>query len=102
MVVGTMPTVLIPSLLRDLTGGQREVQVPGRTLRQVVDNLSAAYPGIGERICDGDRIQPSLSIAINGEVTQTGLLQAVAEDSEIQILPAISGGQAPNGAVPRP
>ncbi|MGI8549488.1 MAG: MoaD/ThiS family protein [Dehalococcoidia bacterium] len=95
-----MPTVIIPSLLRGLTGGQRQVQVRGATLRQVIDNLSDTYPGVRERILDIEmgRVQPSLSLAVNGEVTQIGLLQPVSEDSEIQILPAISGGSA--GAIP--
>ncbi len=87
-----VPIVLVPSLLRPLTGGQRQVRVAGSTLAEVVDSLEAGYPGIKERICDGDRIQPSLSLAVDGEVTQIGLLQPVSADSEIQILPAISGG----------
>jgi molybdopterin synthase sulfur carrier subunit len=87
-----MPTVLIPSLLRPLTRGQRAVRVAGATLAEVIDNLEAEYPGLRERICDGDRIQPSLSLAVDGEATQSGLLQPVSESSEVQILPAISGG----------
>lgn len=87
-----MVTVFIPSLLRSLTGGKSQVQVTGATLRQVIENLDAAYPGIGSRVLDGERIQPSLSLAVNGEVTQIGLLQPVAPESEVQILPAISGG----------
>lgn len=87
-----MPTVMVPSLLRPLTGGQRAVQVQGETLGQVVDNLEAAFPGIKARILDGDRIAPNLSFAVDGDVTQIGLLQPVSAGSEVQILPAISGG----------
>ena len=88
-----MPVVLIPSLLRPLTGGQRQVRVAGKTLGEVVNALEAGYPGLKERICDGDQIQPSLSLAVDGEVTQIGLLQPVSDESEVQILPAISGGR---------
>ena len=36
-----MATVFIPSLLRDLTGGSDRVEVPGATVRQVVNALEA-------------------------------------------------------------
>ena len=34
-----MPDVWIPPLMQRLTGGQKQVHVAGRTVRQVIDNL---------------------------------------------------------------
>ena len=89
-----MPAVLIPALLRDLTGGRQEVHVPGSTLREVLDNLDAVCPGLRERICDGSEIKPGLSLAVDGETAELGLLEPVSETSEVQILPALAGGES--------
>jgi hypothetical protein len=46
--------VWIPSLLRHLTAGAEQVAVPGTTLRQVINGLEAAYPGIrGQLLGEG-------------------------------------------------
>jgi len=67
--------------------------VPGATLRQVLDNLEARFPGFKERLIDEEGcLQPEIAVAIDGETNHLGLLQPLEEDSEIQIVPAISGG----------
>ena len=88
-----MATVFIPSLLEGLTGGERSVAVPGRTLRQVIDALDARFPGMKARLLDEDgRFIPEIMAAIDGETNHLGLLQPVGEDAEIQFVPAIGGG----------
>ena len=84
--------------MQRLTGGQQRVQVPGSTVRQVVTNLEAAYPGIKPLLYDaeGDRIVPGIAVVIDGEVSVLGLMQAVEENSEVHFLPAIGGGQSPS------
>jgi molybdopterin converting factor small subunit len=49
-----LPVVGIPSLLRDLTGGEKSVPVEGETVRQVIENLEQRFPGLQERLCDSD------------------------------------------------
>ena len=87
-----MALVFIPSLMRTLTGGKDRVEVPGHTLRQVVENLEAAYPGMKELLLQDNRIRPGLQLAVNGVVTAVGLMEQVPEGAEVQILPAIGGG----------
>ena len=87
-----MATVWIPSLLRDLTQGRSTVAVPGATVREVLRNLDAAYPGMAARLCDGDDLSPYVEIAVDNEIVPLGLLSPVAPGSEIHILPAVSGG----------
>ncbi len=87
-----MPTVYIPSLMQGLTGGEQTVEVEGSTVRQVVEALEHAYPGMKERLVDSGRIKPNISVAVDGEVTTLGMLQKVGESSEVHFLPAIGGG----------
>lgn len=85
-------SVWIPALHRDLTGGQEIVTVPGATIAEVVAALDARYPGLQDRLCDGDRIRPHISVAVNGTIVRRGLLQRLTEPSEIHFVPAMSGG----------
>jgi sulfur-carrier protein len=87
-----MPSVWIPSLLRDLTGGQGTLAVSGDTVRQIIDNLDATYPGIKARLCDGDRLRPTLTVVVDGKVSQQRLRQPVTETSEVHFIPSLSGG----------
>ena len=89
-----MATVFIPSLMQSLTAGNARVEITGATVRQIVDNLEKSYPGMKERLVDNNRIKPSVSVAVDGEVTPIGLLEKVREDSEIHFLPAIGGGSS--------
>ena len=97
-----MALVFIPSLMRNLTGGADRVEIPGATLRQVVNNLEAAHPGMKARLMDeSGQFQEGLAVAINGETTHMGLLEPVEDTTEIHFIPAIGGGQAaPGGNLP--
>ena len=91
-------TVRIPGSLRELTGGLRSlpVQVPdAATVGDVLDRLAAHYPELGRRIRDeqGD-IRRHVNVFIgdtNVRDTHHCATRAAA-DSEIIILPSISGG----------
>ena len=89
-----MAMVCIPSLLREFTGGAERVAATGRTLRQVIGSLDAAYPGLRDRLMDEgrDAVNPAFVVAIDGDTGHLGLLQPVGEDSEIVFVPAVSGG----------
>ena len=87
-----MPTVAIPSLLRNLTHGKESITVPGSTIREVIDNLEVRCPGMKARLCEADRIKPGIAIYVNGLLTRGSLLERVDADAEIHFLPAIGGG----------
>jgi molybdopterin synthase sulfur carrier subunit len=84
--------VWIPSLLRDLTGGEEKVTVPGETVRQVIENLEKIYPGIQSRLCKEDRLRSNISVVVDGQLSQQRLRQRLTETSEVHFLPAIGGG----------
>jgi molybdopterin synthase sulfur carrier subunit len=90
-----VPVAWIPSLLRDLTGGETTIAVEGRTVREVIDALEARFPGIQARLCEGDRLRPTISVIVDGQVSRQKLRQSVGEASEVHFMPAISGGSGP-------
>jgi len=89
-----MPEVWLPPRLQSLTGGQQQVHVAGRTIRQIIDNLDRTFPGLKMELYDEeeDVVMPGIAVVIDGETTQLGLLEQVREDSEIHFLPALGGG----------
>lgn len=87
-----MATVYIPQPLRSLTGDQEVVEAQGRNVREVIRDVNARFPGFEERICDGEQLRPGLAVAVGTTVSSLGLLAKVDPDSEVHILPAISGG----------
>ena len=89
-----MATVFIPSLMQSLTGGQQTVEIEGATVRQIIEHLEKAHPGMKERLVADNRGKPNISVAVDGEVTPMGMLEKAGESSEVHFLPAIGGGQA--------
>ena len=89
-----MPVVGIPSLLRHLTNGQRILSLEGNTVREVIDNLDKRYPGMKDRLCDGDRLRPSISIVVDGHTSALKLRHRLEESSEVHFVISISGGKS--------
>ncbi|MBN1584358.1 MAG: MoaD/ThiS family protein [Anaerolineae bacterium] len=87
-----MATVWIPSLMRTLSGGRENVSVPGQTVGEVIEALDTVCPGIKDRLCHEERIDPAIAVWIDGRIAPLGLIEAVAEQSEILFLPAVAGG----------
>lgn len=84
--------VWIPAVHRDLTGNVEQVTVSGETVGQIIDRLDERYPGIKDRLCDGDRVRPHIAVAVNGVICHRGARQRLTEPSEIHFIPAMSGG----------
>lgn len=87
-----MARLLIPSLMRDLTGGREMVEAAGRTVGQVLEAADRAYPGLQARICRDGQIAPGIGAFVDGRLARRGLSEPAGPDSKIQFLPAIGGG----------
>jgi molybdopterin synthase sulfur carrier subunit len=87
-----MATVFIPSQWRDLTGGVASCQVAGASLREIAVVLEQQFPGVAERLCEGESIAAGLAVSIDGAIASRGLRSPVQPASEIHFLPAIGGG----------
>ncbi len=90
-------TFHIPGALREFTGGRRTVQLENSP-RLVADALSALYalhPGIRDRvITEQGQVRDHINIFVGEEnIRYTGgLATPVPANSEISIVPAVSGG----------
>lgn len=87
-----MPRVFVPPALRSLTDGATELDVEGGTVGAVIDALDARFPGVRDRLCDGDAMKPGLAVVVDGDTTSLGRLRKVTPDAEVHFLPAIGGG----------
>ncbi len=89
-----MSTVRVPPVLREDAGGAREVHASGGTVRELIEDLAAQLPTLGERIYDGEDVRPFVNVYLDGEDIRTlgGLDVPVRENSTLVLLPAMAGG----------
>jgi cysteine synthase B len=92
-----MAKIRIPPTLRAEVGGEREVEAAGGTMREVLEDLAARYPGLGAQVLNGGDIAPFVNVYLNNEDVRTlqGLDTPVGDGSTIILLPAMAGGQIP-------
>jgi molybdopterin converting factor small subunit len=83
-------TVRLPVQLARLAGGAQEVTASGTTLREVIEALEKAHPGLRAQLIEGDRLRPGLAAAVDNVLAN--LRHPVGESSEIVFLPALAGG----------
>jgi molybdopterin converting factor small subunit len=84
--------IQIPASLRRLTGGVQEVRSQATSVRALVDELEARFPGLRARLCDGDRLKSGVAVAVNSRISATGLTTALPDGAEVTFLPAVAGG----------
>lgn len=87
-----MAVVHIPALLLHLTRGDQEPAVTGTTVEELIDQLEIRYPGIKQRLVDGDRLRSGLSVFVDGSIRREGLKCEVSAQSDVHFIPAIAGG----------
>ena len=82
-----MSVVRIPPTLRAETGGEREVLADGETVRDLLDDLTARFPGLRGQI-------EHANVYVGGEDIRTreGFDTTVAESDTVILLPAMAGG----------
>ncbi len=87
-----MATVIIPALLRKLTGGKDRTVATGATLKDIIDDLERQFPGFRERVVENGDLAGSVAVSIDGEIITGGLVEPVPPDCEVHFVPAIGGG----------
>jgi molybdopterin converting factor small subunit len=90
-----MATVRIPPILRPDAGGNRQVEIDGETVREVLESLVATYPPLRERIFEGDELPQFLNVFIDGTDVRLsdGLETKVGDGATVILLPAVAGGR---------
>ena len=89
-----MSHVRIPPTLRGDTAGQREVEVRGGTVRELLDDLMGRFPALRRQLLEDDDLAPFVNVYVEGEDVRTkdGLETAVEDDATVILLPAMAGG----------
>jgi sulfur-carrier protein len=89
-----MSTVRLPPVLRQDAGGAREIEASGATVRELLEDLVARNPTLGERVYDGSEIRSYVNVYVDGEDVRTrgGLDAPVREGATVVLLPAMAGG----------
>ncbi|MFN8234406.1 MAG: ubiquitin-like small modifier protein 1 [Actinomycetota bacterium] len=88
-------TVKLPTILRKHAGGEAKVGADGATLRDVLGDLEARYPGITKNVIAEDGgLHRFVNVYVNDEdVRYLGSLETgVADGDTVSILPAVAGG----------
>ena len=88
--------ILIPTPLRQYTGGEARVEGAGNTIAAVLEDLNSKYPGIGDRILESDgEIRRFVNVFVNGQNVRklNGAATAIKSGDEIGIIPAMAGGR---------
>jgi sulfur-carrier protein len=90
-----MTTVRIPPTLRTEVGGERQVSASGDTVRAVIDDLVARFPGLGSQLVEDGDVAPFVNVYLEGEDVRTlpeGFDAPVSENATVILLPAMAGG----------
>ncbi len=88
-------TVRIPTTMRPLTGGERQVSVAPGTLGDVITSLDSAHPGLGDRLLDDDGgLRKFVNVFVDDDDVRylDGLSTPVDDGITVSIIPAVAGG----------
>ena len=81
-----MATLHFPPGLRQYTGGAESAEVKAGQLRHVLREVTQTYPELEPILAKGT------AVSIDGIMVQTPLLQKVASNSEVHLVPQLGGG----------
>ncbi len=81
-----MVQVRIWGSLAAMTEGRTEVEIEAGTLRELLDGLARAYPGLGPQLERG------VSVAIDGRIYNDSWFTPIRPDSEVVLLARLKGG----------
>src|SRR5579862_9466009 len=98
-----MAKVLIPTPLRQFTGKQDAVSVPGGTVGEVLSALTSQFPDLRKQIfTDEGRIRSFVNVYLNDEDIRylTKDATPAQEGDTISLVPSIAGGSTSVAAPP--
>ncbi|HUY64382.1 MAG TPA: ubiquitin-like small modifier protein 1 [Acidimicrobiales bacterium] len=87
--------VRLPTLLRPHAGGLATVSASGATVGQVLAELAATYPGLGDQVLSAEgTLHRFVNVYVNDDDVRylEQLDTKVADGDTVSILPAVAGG----------
>jgi len=91
-----MPTLRIPTPLRSYTNGQSEVTVKGKTVAEVMNNLTSLYPSLRPHIFNGEgQLRAFVNLYLNEDNVKDlqGVETPLQENDRLMLIPSIAGGR---------
>jgi len=96
-----MPTISIPTALRQQVGGDATVNVQGNNIGEALDSLTAQFPELKKHLFDASgKLRNFVNIYVNDEDIRYQQLEEtpIKDSDEISIIPSIAGGAASSEA----
>ena len=90
-----MSVVTIPAVLRPQVGGNKQLELGGETVGDVVTALTAQFPSLrGQLLTEDGGLNRFVNVYVNGQDVRylDGMATAVSERDEVRLLPAMAGG----------
>ena len=90
-----MSTVWIPQVLRASAGGNKQVELVGSSVGEVVEALVAQYPSLrGQLLAEDGGLNRFVNVYVNGQDVRylDGLSTPLGDADELRLLPAMAGG----------
>jgi sulfur-carrier protein len=87
--------VRIPQVLRAAAGGNKQLELTGASVGDLVEGLVAEYPSLrGQLLTDDGELNRFVNVYVNGQDVRylDGLATPVGERDEVRLLPAMAGG----------
>ncbi len=90
-----MSVVKIPTVLRPQVGGNKEVELGGATVGELVSALTDQYPSLkSQLLTDEGGLNRFVNVYVNGQDVRylDGMATQVGDRDEVRLLPAMAGG----------
>jgi molybdopterin converting factor small subunit len=81
-----MARVVLVGNLAQLTDGVAEFDLAASSVKHLFALLAERHPALGPHLEEG------VAVAIDGQIYQDALLEPIAPDSEVFLIPQIAGG----------
>jgi molybdopterin converting factor small subunit len=90
-----MSVVRIPTVLRPQVGGEKQLDLEGGTVAQLVDALVERFPALrSQLLTENGELNRFINVYVNGQDVRylEGLATPVEPRDEVRLLPAMAGG----------
>ncbi|MDR3717320.1 MAG: MoaD/ThiS family protein [Bryobacteraceae bacterium] len=90
-----MAKVLIPTPLRPYAGGQKEIEIPGTTVGEILASLTSQFSDLRKHLyTDEGRLRSFVNVYLNDEDVRylDKDKTAAAQSDTLSIVPSIAGG----------
>jgi molybdopterin synthase sulfur carrier subunit len=87
--------IWIPQVLRAQTGGNKQIDLAGASVGELVTGLVEQYPSLrGQLLTDEGELNRFVNVYVNGQDVRYlgGLATPVEARDEVRLLPAMAGG----------